>query len=96
MCRTADAPDGFRWQKEPPTEPGDYLWLCQWGCGCVRDSGICWATSEHSEDGAIKIFWEAHTPGGWSGDLADIDWWARLDLPPSPDELERRTRTEQA
>jgi hypothetical protein len=34
-----------RWQTDLPHEPGDWLWIYQWGCGCCLIShGIVWVT----------------------------------------------------
>jgi hypothetical protein len=85
MCYSPGPPPPFEWRKEPPQEPGDYLWLVQWDCGCVLDSGIAWATRVHSEDGSLEISWEGNPPKGWDGDYSIIDYWARITLPMSRD-----------
>lgn len=37
------------WQTELPQTEGDYVWLRQWGCGCVVCSGIAYVSE--CEDG---------------------------------------------
>lgn len=84
MCSAARLRCELQYTKEPPTAPGDYLWICQWDCGCVRQSGLCWI----NPDG--ELCWEGDGPPsdweyGFAGDLSVVDWWARIDLPPGDD-----------
>lgn len=60
----------LKWSKEFPKENGDYLWVEQWGCGCVIKSGISFIL-----DGVIH--WEGQEPNSFEG----ITFWAKIQLP---------------
>jgi hypothetical protein len=77
------------WRREPPDEPGDWLWVSMWDCDCcVRDSGIAWVIDEHDEQACdttdleklpsgLFISWERSNP-----QIVNlVTGWLKLDLP---------------
>ena len=67
----------LKWSKELPTEPGDYLWVEQFSCGCVIKSGIAFVNEEGPH-------WEDQEPNSFEGKPI-VDFWARIQLP-NPEE----------
>lgn len=63
----------MNWQREVPTEEGDWLWLCIWSCGCcVRSSGVAFVDEE-------GVF---HFNGNSEEDVSSVTAWAKIELPP--------------
>lgn len=84
------------WQQELPQEPGDWLWVTMWGCGCcVHSCGIAYVfdaeeadTPErflYTKDGKqLAISWESPKekhPYIHEG-KPDITAWMKVELPP--------------
>lgn len=78
----------MNWQREPPDEPGDWLWveIERWG-DCVSKSGICYVLP--SDVGlcwilpnGLAVSWEGERPTfGKDGKPMKIIAWAKIDLP---------------
>lgn len=63
----------MKWQREVPTEEGDWLWLCIWCCGCcVRSSGVGFV----DEDGVFNF-----NPDSGE-DITEVTAWAKIEMPP--------------
>ncbi|OAI52070.1 hypothetical protein AYO47_06530 [Planctomyces sp. SCGC AG-212-M04] len=92
MCRTADDKATTEWKREIPSAPGEWLWVCQWSCGCVRKAGIAWVTGPDEGPGkedfgellpnGLRLHWEGQKPEKnfkWEWVTA----WRPITLPPS-------------
>lgn len=61
------------WQREKPTEHGDWLWVQMWECGdCVASSGIAYI----NEIGDFS--WEGSKPL----EGVEITAWIKIKMPP--------------
>jgi len=81
----------LNWQKDPPDEEGDWLWIEQFSCSCcLIKYGIAaaryeegWGQIEYEVNGrTMSVSWEGHPPTTRENDgsLA-IHWWAKIELP---------------
>lgn len=100
MCQSGAIPKGWLRRFEQITKAGDYLWLREWGCGCVIRAGVCWVTkvSEGSDwqrdcfqftsvtGDRFAVSWEGQIPD-MDGDKPIIHWLRRIALPPGYDSL---------
>lgn len=103
MCTKSKGMGSF--QAELPAEEGDWLWVCQWGCGCVRRAGIAWIVSIQDAPDALDLgngfalSWEGQSPNDTidrmdSSQLQDVAGWMKLDLPESYDNKMDRQKEE--
>ncbi len=98
MC-TSEPVKTQGWSKTPPAQNCDCLWINQFSCGCVIQSGICWVHT--AEEGYVDdemysyeangqrfyISWESREdlrPPFHEGKPC-VDWWMPVELPPGED-----------
>ena len=93
MCTFSNNLEG--WQFTLPDSVGDWLWICQWECGCIMKSGIAYVWEINREDlDEVKpdLAWEKDSDtifclgweGGWPVYLdkgPSIQYWKKLILP---------------
>lgn len=73
------------WQREFPTEPGDWLWVEMWPCGsCVHKCGIAWVDDDGNfiDEETGRGHWISGEPTLIDGKPEFITAWRRIELPP--------------
>lgn len=90
MCGGADTSEGTSWQQSPPDEPGEWLWVNQFECGCVHRAGIAFVPKRseceskvgmESLGGGLWLSWEGQAMYP-DQRAADVTAWRKITLPP--------------
>lgn len=77
------------WQREPPDSPGEWLWLCQWSCGCVMKAGVAWVPERDETPSQVDCVLPCGLSLSWEGQalrddmgIDEVVAWAKIKLPP--------------